>query len=171
MMWIQWRLCGIILAVTLVDAIAFGVLSVREGWSIPAFGRKYQFSCQDCHVGTAATLNEFGQQFMDQGYQLPANHHRVAEASREEPEPPAALFERYCEACHGAKGKGDGPMGQVLIPPAADLTSQSLQTKSDDELVRSIREGVPGTGMPPFKRRWTEQTLRSVLAYVRSLQE
>ncbi len=164
-------MAGLFLAVTVLNTLALEFWSVREGWSIPAFGRKYQFTCQDCHVDGSRKLNEFGQRFQEQGYQLPANHGRVAEAYREGPESSAVIYERHCEACHGAKGKGDGPMRQVLIPPAADLTSQSTQSKSDDELLMIMREGTPSTTMPAFKRRLTMQELQDILAYVRRLNE
>jgi mono/diheme cytochrome c family protein len=162
------RSFGVIVAATVLAAIAVQVSGLREGWSIPAFGRKYQLSCRDCHIGASAKLNEFGQQFQDQGYQLPQNHGRMAEASRAEPESSEVIFTRHCEACHGTHGAGDGPMGQVLVPPAADLTSRRTQAKSDDELLRIIREGISSTSMPAFKSRLTEREVRGVLAYLRS---
>jgi mono/diheme cytochrome c family protein len=32
------------------------------------------------------------------------------------------LFARYCSACHGVHGHGDGPAAPALQPPPADLT-------------------------------------------------
>ena len=32
------------------------------------------------------------------------------------------VFVRYCSACHGMHGHGDGPAAPVLQPPPADLT-------------------------------------------------
>jgi mono/diheme cytochrome c family protein len=34
----------------------------------------------------------------------------------------AQLYARYCSACHGETGKGDGPMKRVLTPQPPDLT-------------------------------------------------
>jgi len=31
-------------------------------------------------------------------------------------------FMRYCSACHGVEGRGDGPAAPALRPPPADLT-------------------------------------------------
>ncbi|NNL67959.1 MAG: c-type cytochrome, partial [Myxococcales bacterium] len=31
-------------------------------------------------------------------------------------------FERYCSACHGMDGRGDGPLREVLRTPPLDLT-------------------------------------------------
>ena len=51
--------------------------------------------------------------------------------------PPAGeiLYRRYCAACHGTHGNGDGPAGAALCPPPADLTR--LDT-SVPELMREI---------------------------------
>jgi len=35
----------------------------------------------------------------------------------------ADLFHAYCATCHGAAGKGDGPMASVLETPLSDLTT------------------------------------------------
>jgi len=37
------------------------------------------------------------------------------------------LYDRYCSACHGATGSGDGPMTRVLTPPPPDLTQLAAQ--------------------------------------------
>lgn len=31
-------------------------------------------------------------------------------------------FQRYCASCHGASGRGDGPVADALTPKPADLT-------------------------------------------------
>lgn len=79
------------------------------------------------------------------------------------------VFERHCMSCHGADGKGTGPMGPLLIPPAADYTSESSRLKPDAELLHAIQEGRPGTAMRSFKRWLSKQEMRDVLAYVRLL--
>ena len=78
-----------------------------------------------------------------------------------------AIYTTYCINCHGSKGQGDGPMGQMLIPPAADLTV--LGKKSDKELLGTIRNGRPGPAMPSWKGNLSAQDITDVLSYVRSL--
>ncbi len=41
-----------------------------NGQAIPAFARKYGFNCNMCHV-SFAKLNDFGQRFRNNGYQIP----------------------------------------------------------------------------------------------------
>jgi hypothetical protein len=41
--------------------------------AIPAFARKYGVACNVCHVPGFPKLNDFGNQFRDQGYQFGAD--------------------------------------------------------------------------------------------------
>ena len=101
----------------------------------------------------------------------------VAEMSGVEPGPRAdvsqapgqTVYETHCLNCHGVGGKGDGPIGQALIPPAADLTSKSVGSKSDAALLNTIRQGKAGTAMPAWKGNLSEVQMLAVLAYVRGL--
>ena len=77
------------------------------------------------------------------------------------------VFGTYCANCHGQSGKGDGPIGQSLVPPAANLTL--LGKKSDKEILDTIRKGRPGTAMPSWKNDISAQEILDVLAYIRTL--
>jgi len=77
-----------------------------------------------------------------------------------------SVYTAYCINCHGTKGHGDGPMGQMLIPPAADLTV--LGEKPDKELLRAIRNGRSGTAMSAWKDNLSVQDIADVLSYVRT---
>src|SRR5690348_18448735 len=43
---------------------------VQKAEAIPAFARKYNFTCNVCHVPGFPKLNDFGNVFRDRGYQL-----------------------------------------------------------------------------------------------------
>jgi hypothetical protein len=58
-----------ILTVTLASA-ALLILFSESAFAIPAFARKYGFSCNMCHVAFPK-LNDFGQRFRGNGYQIP----------------------------------------------------------------------------------------------------
>ena len=77
------------------------------------------------------------------------------------------VFGTYCVNCHGQSGKGDGPIGKSLVPPAANLTI--LGKKSDKEILSTIRKGRPGTAMPSWKNDLSSQDIFDVLAYIRTL--
>ncbi len=70
------------------------------------------------------------------------------------------LFDQTCQTCHGPDGGGDrGPA----------LTRASLtHGNADREIFQTIREGVRGTQMPPFREVADEDVWRLV-AYIQSL--
>jgi len=47
-----------------------------------------------------------------------------------------ALFKAYCASCHGADGRGAGPMAKSLKVPPADLTRISMRNGGKFPLVR-----------------------------------
>ena len=79
------------------------------------------------------------------------------------------LYQTNCLTCHGASGKGNGPLGPALIPPASDLTV--TKQKTDEELMATIQNGRAGTAMSPWNNILSQQELQNVLAYVRSLSQ
>lgn len=46
------------------------ILSCYQGYSIPAFARKYQISCQVCHSPAIPRLKPFGEEFAGNGFRL-----------------------------------------------------------------------------------------------------
>jgi len=74
------------------------------------------------------------------------------------------LYEKYCLACHGPLGRGDGAV--QFDPPVADLTSSEVLMKPDSRLLKSIHEGRPNTAMDTWKRVMSEEATREVLAYI-----
>ncbi len=81
------------------------------------------------------------------------------------------IYERSCMACHGPQGKGDGPTGKVLVPPAADFTSAASKKKSDADLLKIIENGKPPTAMVAWKGLLSDQDIQHVLAYVKTLRK
>ena len=75
------------------------------------------------------------------------------------------IFHRYCAACHGTKGEGDGY--RLLGPAPTDLTSPLIQEKADDDLLKSIHQGK--LNMPAWNIKLTPGERESVLAYIRTL--
>ncbi|MGD9730014.1 MAG: cytochrome c [Nitrospiraceae bacterium] len=81
------------------------------------------------------------------------------------------IFESKCVSCHGAEGKGDGPIGKALKPPAGDFTSAEAKKKSSEELQKIIENGVPKTSMVAWKKQLNETEIQDVLAYVLTLRK
>ena len=64
---------GVRTAFGLMVIVLFSVslFAPRTGYTIPAFARKYQTSCQTCHI-VAPALTPFGEAFRQNGYRFPA---------------------------------------------------------------------------------------------------
>ncbi len=79
-------------------------------------------------------------------------------------------FEAKCASCHGTSGKGDGPAGQALTPPAADLTNIP---QGDDFIYYRIAEGGAmdpyNSAMPAHKDVMSEDEIWQVVSYIRTL--
>jgi hypothetical protein len=61
---------------TTVFAVGFALLVLGQtALAIPAFARKHGFNCNMCHVAFPK-LNDFGQRFRDNGYQIPGQQGR-----------------------------------------------------------------------------------------------
>jgi putative copper export protein/mono/diheme cytochrome c family protein len=65
-----------------------------------------------------------------------------------------ALFGPNCAACHGAGGRGDGPLAKTLPIPPADLTADHIWEHPDGELFWWLTHGIEnpegGLAMPGF---------------------
>jgi high-affinity iron transporter len=79
----------------------------------------------------------------------------------------ADVYRTYCLNCHGAQGRGDGPVADQLTPRPANLTAEKVQQKSEKDLLAIVREGKPGTSMPAWKGELSDQKMLDVLAYLR----
>ena len=62
-----------VFAVMLIVLFSAALLSPRTGYTIPAFARKYQTSCQTCHIAAPA-LTPFGEAFRQNGYRFPGGN-------------------------------------------------------------------------------------------------
>ena len=69
------RTRGVSTAFVLAIIVLFSasILAPRKGYTIPAFARKYQTSCQTCHVAIPA-LTPFGEAFRENGYRFPGGN-------------------------------------------------------------------------------------------------
>jgi mono/diheme cytochrome c family protein len=71
-----------------------------------------------------------------------------------------------CVACHGNRGKGDGPAAAALNPKPADWTSKRVQSESDGELFWKISNG---RGAMPAWRHLPERDRWAVVRFIRTL--
>ncbi len=82
---------------------------------------------------------------------------------------------RYCIGCHGEKGDGKGEAAIFLDPKPRDFTNalykfsstRSGQLPTDEDLKRTLRNGLKGSAMPPFGLL-PDQTLNALVAYIKT---
>lgn len=91
----------------------------------------------------------------------------------------ARIFARSCAACHGGDGRGDGPGAADLHPPPRDLARGGIRFRSTstgsppraEDLVRTIREGLPGTAMPAFGHLLSGEQIEELIDFVNGLRD
>ncbi len=78
-----------------------------------------------------------------------------------------------CVQCHGKNGNADCKMGKTLN--AKDLTDPKVQAAfSDAKATQSIKEGVKENGkttMKAFGKKLTDDEVKALVAYVRTLKK
>ena len=83
----------------------------------------------------------------------------AADYTSEAVEAGKAQFVDACAACHGTTGEGG--LGPSLVD------GREVRRADDDQLFKSIQEGVPGADMPPFP--FPDDQIWNLVAFVRSL--
>ena len=86
------------------------------------------------------------------------------------------VFKRECVVCHGEKAQGDGTAAYLLFPKPRNLTRSVFKVRStptgepptDEDLFRTLTEGLPGSAMPSF-RSLTDEERRGLVSYVKKL--
>lgn len=82
-------------------------------------------------------------------------------------ETPHEAYQELCARCHGENGAGDGPTSLYLDPSPRDLSKASfMNSKPVERFAASIRDGVPGTSMPPWRNVLNEEQTQDLLDYV-----
>ena len=81
--------------------------------------------------------------------------------------PGEAVFKKNCVMCHGADGTGKTKMGQKV--GAADLSSNDIQSLSDEALAQTVRNGKGK--MPNFDKTLSPDEINQVIQHVRTLRK
>jgi len=76
-------------------------------------------------------------------------------------------YKNLCARCHGEKVDGKGVTYLYLDPAPRDLTKAGfMNSKPQERFLASLKNGVPGTSMPPWERVLTDEQRHAVLDYV-----
>lgn len=86
------------------------------------------------------------------------------------------IYARHCATCHGANGDGNGPASVWLYPRPRNFNAGLFKVQStpagflptDEDLLRSVTRGLPGSSMPSFSYL-DESQRRAAVGYVKYL--
>lgn len=87
------------------------------------------------------------------------------------------IYARRCLGCHGEEGDGEGPGAERLNPPPRDFSLGLYKIKTtafdddisnDADLLRMIRDGMPGTAMPGWSDVLSEPDMLDLIAYIKT---
>lgn len=93
----------------------------------------------------------------------------AAESLSGNPKKGEVLYKQHCVGCHGAAGDGLGPNIKELIVPPENFRAPKSRTKTDMELYIAIKQGVLFSPMHGWADRLSDQEIRDVLRYIRSV--
>src|SRR6266700_5673464 len=115
--------------------LAAVILPVRGAEAVPAFARKYQTSCQTCHI-VFPKLNAFGEAFRLRGYRMPGE---TAEMVKE---PPVSLgAPAYKKLWPQSVWPGE-VSSTVPLAVNVKLADVNTSTLNDDGTITSIRSDL-----------------------------
>ena len=85
------------------------------------------------------------------------------------------LYESQCARCHGDTGRGDGKDSRRLGFHPRDFAMGSFKCRctpsgalpTDQDLLRILTQGLPGTPMQPPDVQWTLEDKRALIQYVK----
>jgi mono/diheme cytochrome c family protein len=87
------------------------------------------------------------------------------------------VYDSRCVECHGVAGRGDGPAAPLLVPRPRDFTvgryklrsTESGSVPTDEDLLRTVRQGVYGSAMPAWQTVLTDAEIQDVAVYMKTL--
>jgi mono/diheme cytochrome c family protein len=86
------------------------------------------------------------------------------------------VYDRWCASCHGVEGDGLGPAAGYMLPRPRDFTRGLYQIRTtmggeiptDDDIMRMINEGMPGTSMPGWRDQLSRRDREALVTYLKS---
>lgn len=94
-----------------------------------------------------------------------------------------ALYDKRCAHCHGEEGDGQGAATEYVYPKPRDFTSGTYKFRTrhetedgntmpaDEDIFRSIREGLHGSSMPGWSNFFSDQQIWRLVHYIKTFAE
>ncbi len=86
---------------------------------------------------------------------------------------------KRCVWCHGVKGGGDGPSANRLFTRPRNFLQGTFKVRTTDsgelpfeaDLIKTVKNGLPGSAMPPWGEVLSDQEITAVVNFVKTLVE
>jgi mono/diheme cytochrome c family protein len=79
----------------------------------------------------------------------------------------ASVYAIRCAPCHGAEGGGDGPAAASISPRPRNFRDPEFwRGRTAEQLRLVVRQGKPGTLMPPFEGVLSAEEVDDVVGYL-----
>jgi mono/diheme cytochrome c family protein len=79
------------------------------------------------------------------------------------------IYEEDCQVCHGENGDGKTFVANVLQPPPRNFKNPMIiDSLKRGQMIYSVMNGRPGTGMMPWKFNLTTYEIDAVVHYIQS---
>ncbi len=83
------------------------------------------------------------------------------------------VYQRYCEICHGERGRGDGRNATLLQPRPWNFSDpKSWQQTTDERVYYAIAQGGPSVGksvlMPAWRHTLSPSQIRDLVILLRA---
>jgi mono/diheme cytochrome c family protein len=88
--------------------------------------------------------------------------------AEEDPATGREIYTVMCAECHGRLDGRAGILGLSFYPPAPQLPGHPL-SYTDRETFWLVKHGIRNTGMPSWGSRLSDQDIRNVVAFLKSL--
>lgn len=100
----------------------------------------------------------------------------AAEGEEKVVRPAAELYGQNCASCHGASGKGDGPLSAGLNPqPAKHADGGYMNALTNEHIFKVVKEGGAAVGKSPMMAPWgssfSDEEITGLVAFMRGLAE
>jgi DMSO reductase family type II enzyme heme b subunit len=84
------------------------------------------------------------------------------------------LYDQWCAQCHGYEGDADAYATDFVFPKPRDFefgvfkfrSTPTGESPTDEDIIRSIRKGNPGTSMPGWGR-FSDEEVRAIVEYIK----
>ncbi|MFQ5445030.1 MAG: c-type cytochrome, partial [Nitrospinales bacterium] len=87
------------------------------------------------------------------------------------------VYFKRCVWCHGVEGGGDGPSADRLFTRPRNFTQGTFKIRTtdsgelpfDDDLLKTVKNGLPGSAMPAWGEFLSDAEILSVIQFVKTL--